>query len=900
MDFENTLCQDPFNTTSVPLVLTIPQTEDLSGLIMSTNSNRVDSMPGRMESLYFPALMNQDNRNSSIITQKKFRTLKEKYKISGEIPIRNSSENYNFEILQVIGKGSRGIIYKAVDKISNQEYALKYLEFSSFSDKTYLNSSRELLILQILNQAFEKSLEKSSFLKLTDFYYDDTDNLSGRYYLVIVMEFCILDLHDILIHRKDFSKDFSESELLYILYDMTCALCQLKSLGIAHRDIKLENILYNSEKKKLKLGDFSEAKYYDKLGGQSVFFNTLKGSQAYMSPELLSTYLKFQKQVKMSYDPWKSDIYSLGMCIYVLYKKDRNVLVDRKIIEKELEAWKAKDIKELLFIEQILLSLLENDPEKRISVEDLEITLKDHPDLIKGKNLFDEKNQDIVELALNQQISADETFLISIKKMIGTAEIYQRVFQSEKAIEKYHEIMQYLASFKNLNKCDIEEEKLDKELLFFHAKVYDNLGSIFLKHFQNYAALFNFQEAKNYLKKIGAEAIENEEEYEQLYLRNGLNLAWIYHNNFQYSDSLSMAYEIEEKLKKKLVIVLNEKHDEESYSYSLKRNRLRKIYRYFAELYDSMGVVYRELKYLHKSKEFHKKAIYISEFLDDFEMLQLKSIKGHLAKVLIAMNEYGEAISILQSQIKYNKKNMIYYNDDTSYCLNLLSKIFSRETPLKNLDKAEVLVNESLKILRKIYNGKEEYAHFSFPYIELAKIRNLKNDPKHTEEYLLKANEINCKRLGFEHFNVIYVQKLLAIFYMKYGHHKKAKDIFEDIYGKFKRNAIYIERQRSFYCKVLLSLGELYLKDCDAEKSYIVLNECREILKSNGHEKKELTEKNLILLCENLMVNDSLEGKFKLKQIRKFYQQAEKLNQTSKINENAIRLKDITKFLNRK
>lgn len=897
MDFENTLCQDPSNTLSAPFTQTIPQIEDLSLALSSSNTkNNSLSVPERMESLYFPALQHHDARNSTIITQKKFSKLKEKYKISGEIPIRNSSEIYNFEILQVIGKGSRGIIYKAFDKVSNQEYALKYLEFSSFSDKTYLNSSRELLILQILNKALEETVDSSNFLKLNDFYYDDTDNLSGRFYLVIVMEFCILDLNDILIYRKDFSKDFEESELLYILYEMTCAISQLKSFGIAHRDIKLENILYNSEKNMLKLGDFSEAKYFETLGNQTVFYNTLKGSQAYMSPELLAIYLKFQKQVKMSYDPWKSDIFSLGMCIYVLFKKDRNVLVDRSIIDKELAAWKLKDDSSLTNIEKLLLSLLESDPEKRISLENLALSLRDDPKIKLGKQVFKEKNRDIVELALNQQISFDETFLRSINKMIGTAEIYSRVFQSEKAIEKYHEIMQYLASFKNLNNLH-SEENVEKELLFFHAKVYDNLGTIFLKHLQNYAALFNFQEAKNYLKKLGDEIAKNEE-FEQLFVRNSLNLAWIYQYNFQYADSLSILSETEAKLKQKLVKVLNQKHETYAETRALKE-KLKKIYMNFAEIFDCMGIIFRALKYQNKSKEFHKKAIYISEFLDDREMLQLKSIKGHLAKVLIEMNEYEEAMKVLQSQLKYNKKNLIYYTDDTAYCLILLSKIHSADTPLRNLEKAENLVQESLRISRKIYNGKEEHALFSFPYVELAKIRALKGDPKKTEEFLLKAHEINQKRLGFEHFNVIYVQKLLAMFYKKYGHWKKAKDFFEDIYGKFKRNVLYIEQQKKFYCKTLINLGEIYLQDNDCEKSFIVLNESLELLKTYC-EKKDLLEKNLILLCENLMVNDSLENKYKTKCLKKFFYKAEKLQQSSKNVENGKKLREISKFLNRK
>lgn len=906
MDFEDTFGeknlisngQDASEHKSNEISQTINESENSNIIVSSQTNQNYQSFPPRerMETLYFPLLQNQEPPPfTTIITQKKFSKLKEKFNISGEIPIRNNSDHYNFEIIQVIGKGSRGIIYKAFDKISKNEYALKFLEFSSFSDKSYLNCTRELLILQILNKAFKNTLETSAFLKLFDFYYDDSENIAGRYYLVIVMEFCILDFNDILIKRRDFGEDFSENELYFILHGIISALSQLKTIGIAHRDIKLENILYNPQNGLLKLADFSEAKYFESIDQESISFNTLKGSEAYMSPELLRMYNKFKKQMKLFYDPWKADIYSIGLCIYVLYKKNRIVLLDREAINNELALWRKKAPADLPIIESFLLDLLEIDPKKRVSLEALELALNDHERVTRGKELFSQRNKDIVQLAFNQQISNDETFVESIKKMIATAEIYSRVFQTEKAIEKYHEIMQYLTSFIGL-KQSYDGSEIEKEMLFFQGKVFDNLGSIYLRHLQNNAAMFNFKEAQGYLKKLeDFNRNDTKEEYEEVIFRNSLNMSLLLQNTFKYTEALEILDELEQKLKKKLIDILNQRdklHLEET-----TKRKLRKIYMSFAELFDCKGSIFHSSKDQKNSKNFHQKAIYISEFLNDHELLQLKSIKTHLARVLISLNEYEEAIKILTNQIEFNKKKFIYENEDTIYCLNFLSKIYSGKPPWRDLEKAEALIQESLKISQQIY--KSQNPQLSFSYSKLAKIHKLKKDMKKTEEFLLKAHNINKKNLGNEHFNLIETEKELASFYKENLQEEKALDIFQEIYGKFKNNRDYIEKKPYVYCDILTNLGELYLINEDAEKSYIVLNESLDILKAK-RDKRHILEKTLILLCENLIENKSFDYRFRLKNIQKFYTQAKKLNERSGNLGYSLKLNKISIFLKRK
>ena len=85
------------------------------------------------------------------------------------------------------------------------------------------------------------------------------------------------------------------------------AVAYMHSQNIAHRDIKLENILIDTSER-IKIIDF----------GFSVSFrnknNKLKvrcGTPCYMAPEFLVTNIK-----KLSYDPCAVDVWALGVLLF--------------------------------------------------------------------------------------------------------------------------------------------------------------------------------------------------------------------------------------------------------------------------------------------------------------------------------------------------------------------------------------------------------------------------------------------------------------------------------------------------------------------------------------------------------------------------------------------------------
>lgn len=108
-------------------------------------------------------------------------------------------------------------------------------------------------------------------------------------------------LHSYLKTKVD--RKLSEEEAKTHFRQTVEAIDYLHKKSIAHRDIKLENILLD-ESSKIKIIDFgfSVQTQKDKL------LNVFCGTPSYMSPELAT---------KKDYQGWHADVWALGVLLYV-------------------------------------------------------------------------------------------------------------------------------------------------------------------------------------------------------------------------------------------------------------------------------------------------------------------------------------------------------------------------------------------------------------------------------------------------------------------------------------------------------------------------------------------------------------------------------------------------------
>ena len=108
--------------------------------------------------------------------------------------------------------------------------------------------------------------------------------------------------------RKEQKKYYTEGELYDILKQLSQTFSLLQKNNITHRDIKPQNVLIVNNV--YKVCDFGEAIVTE---GNDVIKQTIKGTELYMSPILFRALNK--KQNYLVHNTYKSDVFSLGMCI---------------------------------------------------------------------------------------------------------------------------------------------------------------------------------------------------------------------------------------------------------------------------------------------------------------------------------------------------------------------------------------------------------------------------------------------------------------------------------------------------------------------------------------------------------------------------------------------------------
>jgi predicted Ser/Thr protein kinase len=194
------------------------------------------------------------------------------------------------EILELIGRGGMGFVFKARQPNLDRFVALKLLPDKLAKDAQFAERfNREGRVLAKLNHP--------NIVSVFDF-----GQTGGFYYLT--MEY----VDGVNLRQAMRAGRFSPSEALSIVPKVCEALQYAHEQGILHRDIKPENILLDA-KGRVKIADFGIAKLVGEDQPNITLTNTgaALGTPHYMAPEQLE---------KPSTVDHRADIYSLGVVFY--------------------------------------------------------------------------------------------------------------------------------------------------------------------------------------------------------------------------------------------------------------------------------------------------------------------------------------------------------------------------------------------------------------------------------------------------------------------------------------------------------------------------------------------------------------------------------------------------------
>lgn len=193
----------------------------------------------------------------------------------------------NYKFVSKLSDGSASKLYKAINKKTNKTVIIKKIP-------KYENWRTELNILQKI-----KGLSKR-LIQCVDYFE------SFNYTYIITQFYPDFDLFEHIIINVPY--DYENGRRL--IYEMMLCIKDCHDNGIAHLDIKFENFMVNNNKNyPLTLIDFGHAEYVleehkDKL----VYLDASYGTSYYLCPEGFDYYYSM-----------KSDIWSLGVCVFLIF-----------------------------------------------------------------------------------------------------------------------------------------------------------------------------------------------------------------------------------------------------------------------------------------------------------------------------------------------------------------------------------------------------------------------------------------------------------------------------------------------------------------------------------------------------------------------------------------------------
>ncbi|OQR98960.1 calcium-dependent protein kinase [Achlya hypogyna] len=191
-----------------------------------------------------------------------------------------------YRIIKELGTGAFGVVNQVESLSTSEQYAMKVITIGPNAKLPVLRKEIDLW----------RGLQHPNIVRLIETFESPT-------HIYMIMELCTGGhLFNAIKSRKE---AYPEAQVKVYIRKLAASIHYLHLKNICHRDIKLENILYESEAvgADIKLCDFGASTMFR----EGVLMQTVLGSVVYMAPEFL------EGQYTQACDMW-----SLGVVMYML------------------------------------------------------------------------------------------------------------------------------------------------------------------------------------------------------------------------------------------------------------------------------------------------------------------------------------------------------------------------------------------------------------------------------------------------------------------------------------------------------------------------------------------------------------------------------------------------------
>jgi calcium-dependent protein kinase len=340
--------------------------------------------------------------------------------------------DYIIDHKHVLGTGMNGGVYVAGRKGSSTKFAVKCFNLSTLGEEELMHIRNETEIFL--------SMDHPNVVRLVDVY-ESEDQLS------FVME-CMEggELFDQVVNQKVFADDDAAAVALQMLR----AVDYMHRSGVVHRDLKLENFLYQGcDSDTLKVIDFGFSKAWDR---HCPPMQDHLGTPVYVAPEVLEGNYTSQ-----------CDLWSLGVIVFILlagympFNKDEVHLIKKGQCHWKPRRWSKVSALGVDFVKKLLTVC----PTQRLTASQA----LEHPWLARARATQERKQREQLEQSgagaslssCTSQGSSASSSSTSTSLRWRVMTCTERLLRRRKRTSRATKVAQYLAHADRKSRCHGQE-----------------------------------------------------------------------------------------------------------------------------------------------------------------------------------------------------------------------------------------------------------------------------------------------------------------------------------------------------------------------------------------------------------------------------------------------------------